>query len=165
MNDILMNLKIVAKILNSLKRKVDKLVFDMLKTVATGLTKFPAGKYWSPGHPEDVPKDPIWPSGDIPIWRPGEVLISRPGDVLKWRPGDVLIWRSRDVPGKLIWDVPRTFSGRPLGDLQSAQTCMSQHFFFFQNLFDWPNLSKNISAFKVYWESSETSKMENFPQN
>ena len=54
-----MNLKIVAKILNSLKRKVDKLVFDMLKTVATGLTKFPAGKYWSPGHPEDVPKDPF----------------------------------------------------------------------------------------------------------
>ena len=129
MNDILMNLKIVAKILNSLKRKVDKLVFDMLKTVATGLTKFPAGKYWSPGHPEDVPKDPIWPSGDMPIWRPGEVLTSCPGDVLKWRPEDVLIWHSRDVPGKLIWDVPRTFSGRPLGDLQSAQTCMSQHFF------------------------------------
>ena len=131
MNDILMNLKIVAKILNSLKRKVDKLVFDMLKTVATGLTKFPAGKYWSPGHPEDVPKDPIWPSGDMPIWRPGEVLISCPGDVLKWRPGDVLIWRSRDVPGRLIRDVTRTFSGRPLEEIQSTQTWMPKIFLNF----------------------------------
>ena len=31
-------------------------------------------------------------------------------DVLKWRPWDFLIWRS-GVPGRLILDVPRTFSG------------------------------------------------------
>ena len=165
MNDILMNLKIVAKILNSLKRKVDKLVFDMLKTVATGLTKFPAGKYWSPGHPEDVPKDPIWPSGDIPIWRPGEVLISRPGDVLKWRPGDVLIWRSRDVPGRLIRDVPRTFSGRPLEDLESTQTWMSNFFLTFLSELIRLTKSKSISTLKVYWEPCKTSKMEHFLQN
>ena len=32
-------------------------------------------------------------------------------DVPKWRPGNPLIWRPRDVPRRLIWDVPRTFSG------------------------------------------------------
>ena len=100
----------------------------------------------SPGRPLKILFDH---PGDIPIWRPG--------DILKWRPGDVLIWRSRDVPGRLICDVPRTFSGRPLED----------HFlkFFFQNLFDRPNLSKSISTLKVYWEPSENSKMEHFLQN
>ena len=113
--------------------------------------------------PSDVtrtsPKDPIWTSRDVPIWRPE--------DVLKWCPGDVLIWRSRDVPGSLIRDVPRTFSGPPLEDLQSTQTWMSQKkiWLLFQNLLDWPNLSKIISTLKVYWESSETSTMEHFLQN
>ena len=63
--------------------------------------------------------------GDVPIWRFGDVLIWRPGEVLKWHPGDVLIWRSRDVPGRFIWDVPRTFSGRCLEDPHSTQTWMS----------------------------------------
>ena len=53
--------------------------------------------------------------------RPGDVPIWRLGDVLKQRPDDVLIWRSRDVP--------RTFSGRPLEDLQGTQTWMSPNFF------------------------------------
>ena len=39
---------------------------------------------------------------------------------MKCRPGDVQIWRSKDVPGRLIRDIPRTFSGRPLEDLQST---------------------------------------------
>ena len=59
----------------------------------------------------------------------GDVLIWRPGGVLKLRTGDVLIWRSRDVPGRLIPEISRTFSGRSLEDLQSTQTWMSQHFF------------------------------------
>ena len=59
-------------------------------------------------------------SGDVPIWRPWDVLIWSPGDVLGWSPGDVVIWRSRDAPGRLIWDVPRTFSRRPLEDLRST---------------------------------------------
>ena len=67
--------------------------------------------------------------GDVLIWHPGDVSIWRSEDVLKWRPGDALIWRSRDIPGRLIWDVPRTFSGRPLEDLQCTQTWMSQQFF------------------------------------
>ena len=98
-------------------------------------------------------------TGDVPIWRPRKVL--------KWHPGDALIWRLRDVPGSLIRDFPRTFSGRPLEDLQNNQTWMSQKIFklFFQNLFDWPNLSESISTLKVYWEPSETSKMEHFLQN
>ena len=50
--------------------------------------------------PRTFPKDPIWPSWGRPIWGPG----------------DVLIWRSRDVPGRLIRNAPRTFSGRPLED-------------------------------------------------
>ena len=44
-----------------------------------------------------------------------------------WRPGDVLIWLSRDVPRRLT----RTFSGRPLEDLQSTQTWMPKIFFSF----------------------------------
>ena len=107
------------------------------------LTYFPAGKYWSPGTPlptsSGLPLKILFARrGDIPIWRPREVSIWRPGDVLKWRPGDVLIWPSRDVRGRLIREVPKTFSGRPLEDLESTQTWMSK--FFFQNLFDWPNL-------------------------
>ena len=71
--------------------------------------------------PRKSPKDPIWSSRGRPnltSW-----------DVLNWRPGDVLIWRSRFVPGRLIWDIPGKFSGRPLEDLQSTQTWMSQLFF------------------------------------
>ena len=70
--------------------------------------------------------------------RPLKILFDRPGDVLKLCAGDILIWHSRDVPGRLIRDVPRKFSGRPLEDLESTQTCMPK--FFFLNLFDWPNL-------------------------
>ena len=62
--------------------------------------------------------------------RPLKILFDRPGDVLKWCAGDILIWHSRDVP--------RKFSGRPLEDLESTQTCISK--IFFLNLFDWPNL-------------------------
>ena len=69
--------------------------------------------------------------GDFPIWHPRDVAILRPGDVLNWRPVDVLIWRSRDVPGRLIRDIPRTFSGRPLEYLESTQTWMSNFFFNF----------------------------------
>ena len=110
------------------------------------LTYFPAGKYWSPGTllptSSGLPLKILFDRrGDIPIWRPREVSIWRPGDVLKWRPGDVLIWLSRDVRGRLIREVPKTFSGRPLEDLESTQTWMSNFFkLFFQNLFDWPNL-------------------------
>ena len=75
------------------------------------------------------------------LFDPRDVTIWRPGDVPIWRPGDVLIWRSRDVPGRLIWDVPRTFKGRPLEDLESTQTWVSKFFkLFFQNLFYWLNL-------------------------
>ena len=100
--------------------------------------------------PQNVPRTspPASPGGplknlfdrtaDIPIWRPGDVPVQRPGDVLKWRPGDVLTRRSRHVPGRLIRDNPRKFSGRPLEYLESTQTWMSK--LFFQNLFDWPNL-------------------------
>ena len=69
---------------------------------------------------------------------PRDVLIWRPGDGLKWRPGDFLIRLSRDVPGRLIRDVSRTFSGRLLEDLESTRTWISK--LFFQNLFVWPNL-------------------------
>ena len=78
----------------------------------TAVVKYPAGKYWSPGRP--------------PPTSPG-----RPLKILFDRPGDVLIWRSRDVPGRLIRDVPRTFSGRPLVDLESTQTWISKIFFNF----------------------------------
>ena len=79
--------------------------------------KIPKREILLPGCPLEVLFDH---PGDLPIWRSEEVSIWRPGDILKWRPGDVLIWRSRGVPGRLIWGVPRTFSGRPLEDLQST---------------------------------------------
>ena len=95
------------------------------------IKSFPAGKNLSPGRPEhvplqrpqDSPKDPVWPSWGRP----------------EMAPGDVLIWRSRDVPGNLIRDVRRTFSERPLEDLQSTQTWFSQicfNFFFTTYLID-----------------------------
>ena len=77
--------------------------------------KFSASKYWSPGHPV-------------------KILFDHQGDVLKWHPEDVLIWHSRGVPGRLIWDVPRTFSGCSLKDLQSTQTCMYKISSAFQNV-------------------------------
>ena len=129
---------------------------------------YSAGKHWSPGHPKNVPSQTL-PGRPLKILfdHPEDVPIWRRRDVWKWLPGDVLIWRSRDVPGRFIRDVPRMFSRRPLEDLRSTQTRMSQNLFelFFQNLFDWPNLSKSISTMKVYWEPSETSMMEHFLQN
>ena len=121
--------------------------------------------------PRTSPRRPSPTSPGRPLkvlfYHPGEVPIWRPRKVLKWHPGDALIWRLRDVPGSLIRDVPRTFSGLPLEDLQNTQTWMSQNLLkhFFQNLFDWPNLSESISTLKVYWEPSKTSKMEHVLKN
>ena len=97
---------------------------------------------------------------DFPIWCPGKVS--------KRHPWDTLIWCPRDVPERLIRDILRTFSERPLEDLK--KTCKQQcgiicsmflnfFLFFFQNLFDWLNLFKNNSKLKVYLEHSQTSKM------
>ena len=107
------------------------------------------------------PKDPIWSfrgCPDLPSW-------GSPNLTSKWRSRDVLIWRSRDVPGRLIWDVPRTFSGRPLEDLESTQTWMSNFFLTFLSELIRLTKSKSISTLKVYWEPSKTSKMEHFLQN
>ena len=82
-----------------------------------------------PTSPGRLLKILFYDPGDVSIWRPRYVSIWRSGDVLKWRQVDVLIWRSRDIPGRLIRDVPRTFSGRPLEDLQSTQAWISQNFF------------------------------------
>ena len=88
-------------------------------------TYFPAGKYIGP---QDVPrtspfnvsrtsaKDITWTSWgrpDLTSWG-GPEMTSR----------EVLIWRSRDLPGRLIWDVPKSFSA--LLTLHSNQTWMSQ---------------------------------------
>ena len=98
--------------------------------------------------PRTYPKDPIWPS------RGRNDLMSQ-SDVLKWRPGDILIWRSRDVPGRLIRDVPRTFTGRPLEDLESTQTWMSNFFLTFLSDLIRLTESKSISTLKEYWEPSK----------
>ena len=94
----------------------------------------------SPGRPLKILFDC---PGDVPIWHPGDVSIWRSEDALKWCPGDALIWRSRHIPGRLIRDVPRTFSGRSLEDLQCTQTWMYQQFFltFFSELI---RLTKSI---------------------
>ena len=107
--------------------------------------------------PRTSPKDSIWPSRNVPVWRSG--------DVPNWCPGDVLKWRPWDFSGKLIWDVPRTFSGCPLEDLQSTQTLMSKFCLTFLSEFIRLTKSKSISTLKIYWEPSQTSKMEHFLQN
>ena len=97
--------------------------------------------------PKKSPKDPFDRHGDVPIWRPGQRpnLTSRGCPEMTSKGCIYLTFKGR------LWEVdsgcPRMFSRRPLEDLQSTQTCMSQHFFklFFQNLFDWPNLSNRIS--------------------
>ena len=82
--------------------------------------------------PSNVPKtslkDPIWPSQVCPDLTPWGHPNLTSSDILKRRPEDVLVWHSSDVPGRLIRDVTRTFSGRPLEDLQITQTWMFQHF-------------------------------------
>ena len=106
------------------------------------------------------PWDPIWPSRerlDLTSWvRPGMTCREHPNLMLE------------DIPGRLIRDVPTSFSGRPLEDLQSTSqgrccviSILFQIFFllFFRNLFDWPNLSKSNSVFKAYLELSRTFKM------
>ena len=93
--------------LKVLKWKKYKINLYYIKT-----SKFPSGKYWSPGFPKDVL---LQRPQDVPLKilfdHPRDIPIWRPADVLKWRPWDVLIWSSRDVPGMLIRDVPRMFSG------------------------------------------------------
>ena len=120
--------------------------------------------FWCPSRQILVPRLSWGRPPPALAWRRLKILFDRPGDFPIWRLGDVLIWFSRDFPGRSIWYVPRTLSGHLLEDLQSTQTWMSQLFFKIssQNLFDWPNLSKSISTNKVYWESSQTSKMEHF---
>ena len=82
--------------------------------------------------PSNAPKTslkyPIWPSQACPNLTPWGYPNLTSSDILKRRPGDVLIWHSSDVPGSLIRGVTRTFSGRPLKDLQINQTWMFQHF-------------------------------------
>ena len=65
------------------------------------------------------PTSPVHPL-KILFNHPGDIMIWRPEGVPKWRQGDILIWRPRDVPGRLILDVPRMFSERPLEDLQNT---------------------------------------------
>ena len=62
----------------------------------------------SPNVLRTSPKDSIWS-----FW-------GRPEMKSSW----LRIWRSRNVPGRLIQDVPRSFWGRSLEDLQSTQTWM-----------------------------------------
>ena len=54
-----------------------------------------AGKYWSPGRPEDVP-----------LQSPLKILFNHPRDILNWSPRDILLWRTRDVlklrPGNVL---------------------------------------------------------------
>ena len=130
-------------------------------------TSWAAGKYWSPERPEDYPssvprtfpKDPIWPS-----WgRPNLTSCGPPEMTSRGRPNLMFKWRPWEINSGCPQDVLRTFPREP-SEYSSLDV---QNFFklFFHNLFDWANLSKSISTLKVYWEGSETSKMELFLQN
>ena len=102
-----------------------KLVFcslDILKIITQPARDVP-GTFPEPSRQILVPRTS---RGRPPPTSPG-----RPLKILFDRPGDVLIWRSRDVPGRLIRDVPRTFSGSTLEDLESTQTWMSKIFLNF----------------------------------
>ena len=130
-----------------------KLVFcslDILKIITQPARDVP-GTFPEPSRQILVPRTSRGRPPPTSPRPPLKILFDHPGDVLIWYLWDVLIWRSRNVPGYLTRDVPRTLKGRPLEDLKNTQIWMSQNLFqlFFQNLFDWPNLSKNILTLKV----------------
>ena len=107
-----------------------KLVFcslDILKIITQPARDVP-GTFPEPSRQILVPRTSRGRPPPTSPGRPLKILFDRPGDVPIWRPRDVLIWPSRDVPGRLIRDVPRTFSGRPLEELESTQTWMTKFF-------------------------------------
>ena len=111
----------------------------------------PAGKYWSPGCPEGRHPTACWRyplkilfvyPGDVPIRCP-EMTSSRLSNLT-----------SKECPLEVDLNVPKTFSGRDLADLQSASygqcrvMSLISFLLFIQNLFDWPNQSTSKSMFK-----------------
>ena len=84
--------------------------------------------------PRTSPKDPIWRSQG----RPNLTSWGRPEMTSRGLFNQTFKGSRNDVPGRLIRDVSRTFSGRLLEDLESTRTWISK--LFFQNLFVWPNL-------------------------
>ena len=107
--------------------------------------------------PRTSPKDPIWPSQgrlDLTSWgRPEMTSRGRLNLTFKGRPWEVDSGR------------PRTFTGRPLEDLESTQTWMSNFFKTFLSELIRLTKSESISTLKVHREPSKTSKMEHFLQN
>ena len=105
------------------------------------------------------PKDPIWPSRgchNLTLWgHPESTSRGSANLTLKRRP--------READSRRLQDVLRT---SPRGSSEYSNLDVAAFFrTFFQALFDWSNLSKSISTLKMYWEPSETSKMEHFLQN
>ena len=108
--------------------------------------------------PRTSPKDPIWP-----FW-------VRP-NLTSWGHPNLTFWEHPEMMSRGRLNL--TFKGhrweddlgRPLEDLQSTQTWMSNFFLTFLSELIRLTKSKSISTFKVYWEPSKSSKMEYFLQN
>ena len=101
------------------------------------------------------PKDPIWPPPGRPWGRPEMPSRGRPNLTFKGRPWEIDSGHPQDV-----------LRTSPRGSSEYSNLDVAAFFrTFFQALFDWSNLSKSISTLKMYWEPSETSKMEHFLQN
>ena len=94
---------------------------------------------WSPGRPkdvelhrpQDVSKDPIWPSREHPnlTSRGRSNLVSWGRSEMTSRERLNLTFMGR--PWEVESGPSQMFSGRPLQDLESTQTCMSNFFFNF----------------------------------
>ena len=155
------------------KYVINKPVTDIFKIFIEYFFNFsnifiPAGKYWSPGGPKDIPrtspKDPIWPS------RGRRELTSRGGPEMTSLGHLKMTCRGRsDMTSKRRpWENDserlqaflRAFPRRPWKYVLGT---MWEHMLDFPKfLFYWPNLSKSNSLFKVYLEPSRTSKMDLF---
>ena len=108
--------------------------------------------------PRTSPIDPIWSS-----WgRPDLTSRGRPNLTSWGRPEMTSRGRLNLTFKGRPWEVD---SGRPLEDLQSTQTWMSNFFLTFLSELIRLTKSKSISTLKVYWEPSKTSKIEHFLEN
>ena len=109
---------------------------------------------------------------DVPRMSPSNSFRTSPTDPISTVPG---MSRSRGRPNLTFkgcpWEVhsglrQEILGTSPRGPSEYSNLDVQNFFYFFiQNLFDWPNLSKSILTVKVNWEPSQTSKMEHFLQN
>ena len=104
--------------------------------------------------PRAFSKDPIWLSqGRLDLKSRGSPNLTSWGS---------LKMTSRGHPDLTLKGCPLEVSS---GSPQDVARTNFFFWLFFQNLFDWPNLSESISTLKVYWKPCGTTNMKHFLKN